>query len=469
MAVHGSLAPFNPEEKDWVEYTDRLSYYFTANGITDNARKRAILISCCGPATFRLIKTLAFPDQLNDFTFAQLVEKVKVHREPKASIIVQRFQFNSRTRSLDESVADYVAALRRLAEHCGFNDMLEEMLRDRVVCGINNSAIQKRLLAESDLTLTKAIAVAQAAEIADTGVRELQSSTTGASGGFPKEEKSLHKFTTTATVKPKDNPGKSKDCYRCGAKHNPDQCRFKSEKCHACGKQGHISRVCRSKKKLQTSKNESSSQPTNQVIELTSSTTDYTLFPVSTPEGKPLQTTIDVEDNPFVMEIDTGAAVSLINETTYKSSPFLSKLPLQSSMVQLRTYTGETISVTGEILVKVQSGRQSHTLPLLVVPGQGPSLLGRNWLLKLQLDWKNIFSLRSSNNLQDVLDHYSSLFQEGLGTLKQTKVKFFLKEGTTPKHVLCPWHYSNESLLSWTGFRLKVFFVQSKCQTGQRP
>ena len=171
------------------------------------------------------MKTLAFPDQLNDFTFAQLVEKVKVHREPKASIIVRRFQFNSRTCSLDESVADYVAALRRLAEHCGFNNMLEEMLRDRVVCGINNSAIQKRLLAESDLTLTKAIAVAQAAEIADTGVRELQSSTTGASGGFPKEEKSLHKFTTTATDKPKDNPGKSKDCYRCGAKHNPDQFR----------------------------------------------------------------------------------------------------------------------------------------------------------------------------------------------------------------------------------------------------
>ena len=211
-----------------------------------------------------------------------------------------------------------------------------------------------------------------------------------------------------------------------------DQCHFKSEKCHACGKQGHISRVCQSKKKLHPSKNESRSQPTNQVIELTSSTTDYILFPVSTPEGKPLQTTIDVENHPFVMEIDTGAAVSLINETTYKSSPFLSELPLQSLMVQLRTYTGETISVTGEILVKVQSGRQSHTLPLLVVPGQGPSLLGRNWLLKLQLDWKNICSLHSSN-LQGVLDHYSSLFQEGLGILKQTKVKFFLKEGTTPK------------------------------------
>ena len=47
MAVYGTLAPFNPDEEDWAEYADRLSYYFTANGITNGARKRAILICCC--------------------------------------------------------------------------------------------------------------------------------------------------------------------------------------------------------------------------------------------------------------------------------------------------------------------------------------------------------------------------------------------------------------------------------------
>lgn len=82
------------------------------------------------------------------------------------------------------------------------------------------------------------------------------------------------------------------------------------------------------------------SQPTNQVIQLTNSTTDYTLFPVSTKEANPSQTTAYLEDHPFVMEMDTGAAVSLINETTYKSSPFLKRLPLQSSSVRLRMYTG---------------------------------------------------------------------------------------------------------------------------------
>ena len=44
MAVHGTLALFDPDEEDWVEHTDKLSYYFTANGITDGAKKRAKLL-----------------------------------------------------------------------------------------------------------------------------------------------------------------------------------------------------------------------------------------------------------------------------------------------------------------------------------------------------------------------------------------------------------------------------------------
>ena len=184
------------------------------------------------------------------------------------------------------------------------------------------------------------------------------------------------------------------------------------------------------RRKLQTTKTDSSSLATNQMTEIES--TDYTLFPVGCQDGNLLQTTVYVEDHPFVMKVDTGAMLSLINESVYKSSPFLNKLPLQSSTVQLCTCSGEEIAVIGELSVKVQSGSQVHTLPLLVVPGQGPSSLGQNWLLKLQLDWKSIFSLRSST-LQDALDHYTTLFQEGLGTLKQSKVKFFLKEGATPK------------------------------------
>ena len=86
MAVHGALAAFNPQEEDWSEYSERLTFYFTANSITTDAKKRAILLSCCGPATFRLLRSLVLPSALDDFSFDDLVAKVKEHKEPQPVI-----------------------------------------------------------------------------------------------------------------------------------------------------------------------------------------------------------------------------------------------------------------------------------------------------------------------------------------------------------------------------------------------
>ena len=81
-AVHGTLAAFNPREEDWTEYAERLTFYFAANGITTEAKKRAILLSCVGPATFRLMRSLALPGSLDSLPYDELVSKVKDHKEP---------------------------------------------------------------------------------------------------------------------------------------------------------------------------------------------------------------------------------------------------------------------------------------------------------------------------------------------------------------------------------------------------
>ena len=39
MAVHGALTAFNPREEDWSEYYERLTFYFSTNGITTDAKK----------------------------------------------------------------------------------------------------------------------------------------------------------------------------------------------------------------------------------------------------------------------------------------------------------------------------------------------------------------------------------------------------------------------------------------------
>ena len=69
---------------------------------------------------------------------------------------------------------------------------------------------------------------------------------------------------------------------------------------------------------------------------------EYTLYPVTRPNAKPWQTFISVEDHNLLMEVDTGAAVTVISEATYNRICGASSCSqLQSSMLKLRTYTGE--------------------------------------------------------------------------------------------------------------------------------
>ena len=47
--------------------------------------------------------------------------------------------------TINESMATYVEELRKLSEFCNYGDKLDNMLKDRIVHGINHSAELDRL------------------------------------------------------------------------------------------------------------------------------------------------------------------------------------------------------------------------------------------------------------------------------------------------------------------------------------
>ena len=61
---------------------------------------------------------------------------------------------------------EFVIQLQRLARTCDFGAFIDEALRDHLVCGLQNGETQKKLLAESDLSLQKAVDIVTAAEMA---------------------------------------------------------------------------------------------------------------------------------------------------------------------------------------------------------------------------------------------------------------------------------------------------------------
>ena len=64
---------------------------------------------------------------------------------------------------------------------------------------------------------------------------------------------------------------------------------------------------------------------------------------------------------------------------------------------------GGALRVLGEINVNVHQGGNEALLPLLVVRGSGPTLLGRNWLAQFCLDWKEVHRLQQMA-LSELLD-----------------------------------------------------------------
>ena len=96
------------------------------------------MLTVCGTHTYKLLKSLVKDRDLDSCSYNELAKLLTDHFDPKTSVIVHRFHFNSRNRAEGESIAAYSAALRELALHCEFGDNLPEMLRDRLVCGVNH-------------------------------------------------------------------------------------------------------------------------------------------------------------------------------------------------------------------------------------------------------------------------------------------------------------------------------------------
>ena len=152
MATFGQVGAFKEGQEEWKQYVERLEQYLIANGVEDADKKRAVFLSTIGTQAYKLLSSLVAPAAPSEKSYRELVQAMKDHHSPPPSEIVQRYRFHTRFRQQGETVATYVSELRAIAQWCNFGKSLENMLRDRLVVGIDNEAIQRRLLSESTLT-----------------------------------------------------------------------------------------------------------------------------------------------------------------------------------------------------------------------------------------------------------------------------------------------------------------------------
>ena len=229
----------------------------------------------------------------------------------------------------------------------------------------------------------------------------------------------------------REHPGGHKNnpklvCWRCGDDHKAPECRFKESKCRNCKKTGHLAKMCR----------KGGQKKQAHYLDLDENEDSYSLYSVrSKALEDAMMISLTLNGVPVSMELDTGAALSLINKSTYQKIAQASQLnPLQPSRVQLKTYTGERINILGTTAVRVCCGENDAMQSVHVVEGEGPNLLGRDWISKFQVSVNNVVgACNHSAGVEEILSKHADVFKEELGKLKGFKAKLYIDPDAKPK------------------------------------
>nr|XP_049461208.1 uncharacterized protein LOC125906445 [Anopheles coluzzii] len=231
--------PFDPTNCKIQRWLERLQIAFKIHRVPEED-KRDYLLHYMGSTTYDVLCNKLKNDEPQTKTFEEIVAILKEHFNPNPLEILENFKFANRKQRENESLSTYLMELEKLAQTCSFGDYLDKALRNQFMFGLQNRAIQSRLLEIRDLTLAKAKDIAFGMEMSNRGTDEIQGTVTP----YPVQH-------IIAANKKKSKPASTQrkvSCYRCGdGDHLADKCRHLKTICNHCNKMGHLAKVCRTK------------------------------------------------------------------------------------------------------------------------------------------------------------------------------------------------------------------------------
>ena len=90
----------------------------------------------------------------------------------KWKVIFKRAKFNQRRQEEGKPVNDFVTALYCQLEHCCYGDFRDELIRDRIVMGLQDSTLSEKLQLDPTLMLETATTAARQSKEAAAGYKD---------------------------------------------------------------------------------------------------------------------------------------------------------------------------------------------------------------------------------------------------------------------------------------------------------
>ena len=361
--------------------------------------------------------------------YSKVLEKFDSHFQVRRNLIFERARFNKRDQREGESAEQYITALYQLAERCEYRDFKSEMIRDKLVVGIRNTALSEKLQMDAALTLEKAKRLIRQHEAVHEQQETLKDPTKDTSAvsehnldyvknrtaGFQKGKG--HKDRTQMN----QNTGCQSKCTRCGKpKHARDKCPAHEAKCFKCQKIGHFNSQCRSK---QVSAMTDHSEQMKE---------DPFLGAVTSNSLTQWNATIAVNNKQTQFKLDTGAEVTAISKSTHNT---IGEPDLMRTSKALYGPAGTSLEVCGQFTASLsyKSVQSNHTV--YVVKGLKNNLLGLPAIISLNLAMRIQQIEETSTQVQD---EFPNIFK-GLGTIGE-EYEIRLKDGVKPRELCTARH-----------------------------
>lgn len=156
MMSNSQQERLDPNLMDIDIYVDQFGTYCEPHDVKPD-RKVALFLSSVGHNLFSTLKDLFVRDKLQKQSFDKIEEVLKEHFVSKGNIIIEIYKFRMMRQSQVQSAAEFLRQLGKRATKCDYGDSLNDILRDQLVVGVFREDIRRRLLADHNLTLEKAI------------------------------------------------------------------------------------------------------------------------------------------------------------------------------------------------------------------------------------------------------------------------------------------------------------------------
>ncbi|CAF2018933.1 unnamed protein product [Rotaria magnacalcarata] len=360
---------------DWEILFDT---YIDVECITDDKKKRNLLITALGVQPFKTLISVCKPKKPTEYTYEEIIRKLRTNYARVTFSSTERIKFFATHQESSQILTDFANSLRDKAVTCKFpNSFYEDALITAFVGGLKTENVRKHLMQQNLETFEQTI---NTARIFESVLIQGANDKNYLSEEFPVMKiQESHKQSSESHYK--------SACSSCGSTDHPrSKCRFLNVTCHKCNKQGHIAKVCRSR----AVPNESN---VNTICSVT-------VEQIS--DEHPIRIPIQIDDLNVTFELDTGSPITIINERIWND---MGKPNLQPVKTTHCSYSGHSTDLKGEKMVNVNYNGRIARLRLLVGDSNRINILGRNWIDALHFN---------KVPLDQLMNHY----KEGLGCVK---------------------------------------------------